>query len=169
MKAWCGFQQVMKFSFKARIYKVGINPCVKVPKRISNKLIATKGYIPVKGKIEDHFFQQTLVPVKNEGYRLYVNGPMLKGANLKLGQTAHFTIEQDTLERNRDHPMHMAFKGRLAEHDLLETFQQFTPSRQKEINRYLNNLKSEEALNKNIDKLIRALKGKGSSMLMPIK
>lgn len=159
----------MKFSFKARIYKVGINPCVKVPHRITDKLTSTKGYIPVKGTIEKHFFQQTLCPVKNEGYRLYVNGPMLKGAGLNPGDTAHFVIEQDTPERNQNHPMPKNFKKQLQEHRLLEMFQQLTPSRQKEINRYLNNLKSEASLNHNINKLVNALQGKGSSLLLRTK
>lgn len=42
----------MKFSFTATIYKVGINPCVDVPLRITTKMTATKGYIPVKGKLK---------------------------------------------------------------------------------------------------------------------
>jgi hypothetical protein len=159
----------MKFSFKAKIYIVGINPCVKVPLRISNKLKATKGYIPIKGKIEKHFFQQTLCPVKGEGYRLYVNGPMLKGAAVKAGQTVNFTIEQDTLERNKNVPMPKGFKKKLEEHDLLTMFQKLTSSRQKEINRYLNNLKTEETLTKNINKMINVLKGKDTSPLFRMK
>jgi len=159
----------MKFSFKARIYKVGINPCVKVPWRITDKLTATKGYIPIKGTIGKHFFQQTLCPVKNQGYRLYVNGPMLKGSGLEVADTAHFIIEQDTLERNLDHPMPKGFKKQLKEHGLLKIFQQLAPSRQKEINRYLNNLKTEESLTRNINKLINALQGKESSLLLGTK
>jgi hypothetical protein len=156
----------MKFAFKAKIYKAGINPCVKVPLEITAKLKATKGYIPVKGKIQNHFFQQTLCPIKNEGYRLYVNGQMLKGADVKVGQTVNFIIEQDTLERNKNVPMSKEFKKKLEEHDLLAMFQQLSPSRQKEINRYLNNLKTEEALTKNIDKMINVLKGKATSPLL---
>ena len=156
----------MKFSFKAKIYTVGINPCVRVPARITDKLKATKGYIPVKGMIGNHFFQQTLCPVKNEPYRLYVNGPMLKGSGLMPGQTAQFIIEQDTLERNKNHPMPKAFKIKLEEHSLLGMFQQLSPSRQKEINRYLNNLKTKESLDRNIEKMINVLKGKSTSPLL---
>ena len=152
----------MKHSFKAKIYKVGINPCVKVPNRITDKLTATKGYIPVKGTIDGHLFQQTLCPVKGEGYRLYVNGLMLKGAQLKVGNTAHFIIEQDTLERNKNHPMPKGFKKKLEEHGLLKMFQQLS-------NRYLNNLKSEEALAKNINKMVDVLKGKDTSPLYRTK
>jgi hypothetical protein len=49
----------------------------------------------VKGQIGKHFFTQTLCPVKNAAYRLYVNGPMLKGSNTEVGDTVKFTIEQN--------------------------------------------------------------------------
>jgi hypothetical protein len=159
----------MSFSFKAKIYKVGINPCVKVPSRISSALKATKGYIPVKGTINGHFFQQTLVPVKKEGYRLYVNGPMMKGAEVVLGDTASFIVEQDTLERNKNVPMPKQLKKELEKNKLLPVFEQLAPFRKKEICRYLNNLKTEETLLKNIEKVINVLKGKGSSPLFRLK
>ena len=159
----------MKFPFKTKIYKVGINPCVNVPLAITAKLTATKGYIPIKGAIQGFFFQQTLCPIKNEEYRLYVNGLMMKGGNIKMGQTAHFEIEQDILERNKNVSMHAAFKKKLEENKLLTTFEQLSPSRQKEVNRYLNNLKPGEALKKNIDKMIKVLKGKVTSPILRMK
>ena len=60
---WCFIK--MKFSFKAKIYKVGINPCVKVPLRITKTMTAKRGYIPVTGTIEGYAFRQTLCPVKD--------------------------------------------------------------------------------------------------------
>ena len=89
----------MKFRFKARIYKVGINPCVKVPRNVTDKMTPKRGYIPVKGEIDSHKFEQTLVAVKGEPYRLYVNGLMLKGSGARVGETAQFTIEQTTAKR----------------------------------------------------------------------
>ena len=156
----------MKFSFKAKIYKVGINPCVKVPSAITTKLVVTNGYISIKGTIQGFFFQQTLCPIKNEEYRLYVNGPMMKGGPVKMGQTVHFEIEQDSLERNKNIPMLPALKKALEENNLLTSFLALAPSRQKEVNRYLNNLKTPEAVTKNIDKMISVLKGKDSSPLL---
>lgn len=155
----------MKHSFKAKIYKVGINPCVKVPNTITAKLNVTKGYIPVKGTIQGYFFQQTLCPIKNEEFRLYVNGPMLKGGNIKVGQIANFLIEQDTLDRNKNVSIPEAFKKKLEENNLLAVFEQLAPFRQKEISRYLGNLKTEDAVAKNINKMIRVLQGKDSSPL----
>src|SRR5688572_23835759 len=130
----------MAFTFKAKIYKVGINPCVKVPLRITKTMKSEKGYIPVKGKIENHSFKQTLVPVKGEPYRLFVNGPMLKGANVTLGQTVRFSIVQNFSSRKREFPMVRGFKTELDKHNLFPAFKKLTPSRQKDILKYLNYL-----------------------------
>lgn len=149
----------MIFSFKAKIYKVGINPCVKVPFKISMNMTATKGYIPVKGTINDFPFVQTLCPVKNEPYRLYVNGLMLKGSGRKNGDTATFTIEQDFAPRNVEAlPMPKRFSRKLREEQLSVIFLTLTPGRRKEILRYLNYLKTIAALERNIDKVISMLR-----------
>ena len=139
------------------IYKAGINPCVKVPPEITGRMKPVKGYIPVKGTIEKHPFKQTLVPLKDDGFRLYVNGPMLKGAGVQAGDIARFTIEQDQSPRNRAVKMNPAFRKALVTNRLLNTFQALVPSRRKEILKYLNYLKTKEALERNIEKIIRNL------------
>lgn len=45
----------------------------------------------------------------------------------------------------------------------LKTFRGFSPSHQKELNRYLNHLKSPEALERNIDKVMRYLRESGAT------
>lgn len=157
----------MPFTFKAKIYKVGINPCVKVPARITNTMQPVKGYIPIKGKIENHSFKQTLVPVNGAPYRLFINGPMLKGANVKLGQTVRFVIEQNFQSRKREFPMLPAFKAELDKHELYLQFKKLTSHRQKEILKYLNYLKTEESLLRNIAKIIAQLKKKSTKVAIP--
>lgn len=157
----------MVFTFSAKIYKVGINPCVKVPVRITKTMTPVKGYIPVKGKIENHSFKQTLVPVIGAPYRLFVNGLMLKGAHVAVGQTVKFIIEQDFTSREKDNPMPEPLKQKLDKHRLHQVFKKLTPHRQKEILRYLNYLKSEEALMRNIDKVIAQLKSKNTKTAIP--
>ena len=154
----------MKFKFKAKIYKVGINPCVKVPRKITSNMVATKGYIPVKGKIQDHAFTQTLVPVKGDGYRLYVNGQMIKGADVCVGQVVNFEIEQAS-SKKKTPSMHKALKKRLVENKLLPAFNRLAPSRQKEILKYLSYIKTKETLIRNIEKVVRGLKGVEASSL----
>jgi len=159
----------MKFSFKAKIYKVGINPCVKVPARITKTMTTVKGYIPVKGTIEAHPFEQTLCPVKNDLYRLYVNGLMMKGADVKLGQTVNFTIEPTVKQRDSDIQIPPQLKKKLQENKLAKIFEALAPYRRKEILRYLNHIKTEETVLKNIDRLINVLQGKATSPLLRVK
>ena len=153
----------MKFSFRATIYKVGINPCVKVPKRITNELTASKGYIRITGKIDGHDFKQTLVPVKDAPYRLFVNGPMMKSAEVEVGDTASFVIEQDNDNKSRDVPMPRNFKARLVKDGVWEAYKSLTPYRQKEILKYLSFLKTEESISRNIEKVVQQLKEKNQS------
>lgn len=149
--------------FSAKIYKVGINPCVKVPYEITEKMKPVKGYIPVRGAIEKHDFTQTLVPVKNSNYRLYVNGPMLDGAHVNVGDVASFAIEQYARKKRENYPMNPALRKALAKDGLKKAFDALTEARKKDILKYLNSLKTGgEALQKNIDKVIGSLKKKTS-------
>jgi hypothetical protein len=159
----------MLFSFKAKIYKIGINPCVQVPEKIFSQLKATKGYISVKGTINKHPFIQTLCPVKKEGYRLYVNGQMLKGSSLEVGETATFIIEQDHTDRSKKYTLSADFRKKLRQNKLLSAFNKLAPSRQKEIIRYIDHLKTEVSKQKNIDRIIDAMKGKTTSPLVRVK
>ena len=147
------------FRFKAKIYKVGINPCVKVPPRITDKLVAVKGYISVKGTINKHAFHQTLTPVKNDHHRLYVNIPMLKGGSAAVGDTASFTLMQDVKRKATTFAVPKQLAAALKANGVLAPFKALTPSRRNEINKYISRLRSEEALARNIGKVIDQLKG----------
>ena len=159
----------MAFTFKAIIYKVGINPVVDVPARITGKLIATKGYIPVKGNINSFPFHQTLCPVKDAPYRLYVNGAMMKGGHVDVGDKAHLTIEQDEQPPKDEIRMPDFLLSRLNKEKLLEVFEKQAPSRKKEVYRYLLGLKTADARQRNLDKLIVNLKRDGSGTPWIIK
>lgn len=149
----------MKFSFKAKIYKVGINPCVKVPLRITKTMTAKRGYIPVTGTIEGYAFRQTLCPVKDSPYRLYVNGLMLKGSGMSLGRTPNFVIEQDhSAQPREDSRITPDFKNKLTAAKAVDAFKKLSPARQKEIIRYLYYLKTAEAKARNVIKVIQQLK-----------
>ena len=56
-------------------------------------MIADKGYINIKGQINNFDFAKTLVPVKNAPYRLFINLKMMKGGKIALGEVAIFDIE----------------------------------------------------------------------------
>lgn len=153
--------------FKAKIYKVGINPCVEVPPSVTAKMKPVKGYIPVTGKINGFEFRQTLCPIKDAPYRLYVNFIMLKGGEAKLGDTASFSLKQDFTERKKMYPMAPALKKELTAQGLTKQFNALSEVRQKDILKYLSFVKTEETMKKNVDKVIAQLKQSITNVRIP--
>jgi len=150
----------MKFS--AKVYKIGINPYVLLPPVILKKLFVDagkeKGSIPVKLVINERIFIQNLVKYSGK-WRLYLNTPMRKTAGKDVGDIIEIDIEFDNWERII--PIHskleIAFKQNK---QAKKAFDNLPPSRQKEILRYINFLKTEESVDRNIKRVINFLSGK---------
>lgn len=157
------FNFVAMKRFTAIIHIIGVNPFVLIPENVLNHIFKTakkiKGPIPVKGTINTKPFIQTLVRYSGE-WRLYVNGPMLKTASAKVGDRVAIELAYDPAERVV--PMHPKFKRALNDNQAAKkTFDSLAPSRQKEIVRYIANLKTEESVQKNITRAIAFLTGTG--------
>lgn len=149
------------------IYKIGINPVVDPPDRVLEAIFEqagkSKGPIPVRGKLNGSEFIQTLVKYQG-AWRLYVNGPMLKDSGLVVGDRAKIEIEFDP--RPRDVPAPPKFAAALKKDKLAKlAFEELSPSRQKEILRYLSFLKTDAALKTNIDRTLRHLRGERAEAL----
>ncbi|MEP6844443.1 MAG: YdeI/OmpD-associated family protein [Panacibacter sp.] len=149
-------------SFKARIYIIGINPYVIPPFAVLRKLFAEagkdKGPIPVQGKLNGHPYIQTLVKYSGK-WRLYLNTPMRQAADLEVGDKAVVEIEYDPAPRTME--MHPKLKAALKQNKQAKTvFDQLSPYRQKEIIRYINHLKTEATINKNVLRAINFLLSK---------
>jgi Domain of unknown function (DUF1905)/Bacteriocin-protection, YdeI or OmpD-Associated len=157
----------MKHTFNAKIYKTGINWCVDVPINITENMLADKGYITIKGQINDFDFTKTLVPVKNAPYRLFVNLKMMKGAKTELGKEATFEIEQDTEKKINEYPIPILLVKILQENNLTTAFENLTASRKKDILKYLSYVKTNETLVKNIEKLLLQLKNNEKNVRIP--
>ena len=157
----------MKHYFEAKIYKIGINWAVDVPADITAQLKPEKGYIRIKGQINDFDFIQTLVPVKNGPYRLFVNLMMMKGGKTALGEVASFNIEQNFMRIEKMYEMPKMLEKALNEHQVLENFNQLSASRIKDILKYLSYVKTEETIKKNIDKVIFQLKNNVANTRIP--
>ena len=155
------------YNFKAKIYKVGINCCVDVSSEITSKMTVNKGFIKIKGTINDFAFKKRLVPVKNKPYRLFVNIIMLKGGQTEVGHTANFSITQDFEIIKKDYPVPISLTKSLKEQKLLADFNNLSDAKRKELLKYLNNIKTEETLQKNIDKLATQLKNKEKNVRVP--
>lgn len=157
----------MDYQFKAKIYKIGINWAVDVPQSIVQEMIPEKGYIRIKGQINDFNFIQTLVPIKNASYRLFVNQIMMKGGKTALGETAVFTIAQNHTLVDKIYPMPQILSAALTKNSLHDQFNELSPSRRKDVFKYLSYLKNEETIQKNIDKLIVQLRNKDKNARIP--
>ena len=157
----------MKHHFKAKIYQIGINWAVDVPRSITDQMKLEKGYIRIKGQLNDFNFIQTLVPVKNAPYRLFVNFIMMKGGKTALGEVADFKIEQNFTVVDQMYEMPELLADFLAQHQLQAQFDQLSPFRKKDILKYLSYVKTEETMIKNIDKVISQLKNKDKDVRIP--
>src|SRR6188508_528717 len=149
-------------SFSSKIQIIGVNPYVLLPsallKHIFQKAGKDKGAIPVQIKIGGKNFIQNLVKYSGK-WRLYLNGPMRKAAGKDVGDTIEIQIDLDIKPRTT--PIHPKLKKAFKENPTAKKiFEKLSPSRQKEILRYINFLKSEESIEKNVQRAIAHLKGK---------
>lgn len=147
--------------FKARLEIIGINPFVFLPEEILNEIFEKSGKnkspIPVKGFVNDVEFTQNLMKYLGK-WRLYINLKMLKNSPKRIGEMLDISIEFDNaLRTNIIHPdLEKAINENPA---ALKNFENLTLSRRSELIRYINNLKTETAIQKNIAKIISYLKG----------
>lgn len=151
---------IMK-SFSAKIQIIGINPYVSLPspvlKYLFQKAGKDKGAIPVQLKIAGKDFIQNLVKYSGK-WRLYLNGPMRNVAGKDVGDTIDIQIDFDAKPRTT--PVHPKLKKAFKENpDVKKAFEKLSSYRQKEILRYINSLKSEESVDKNVRRAIAHLTG----------
>jgi hypothetical protein len=85
--------------FVARIYKVGINRCVDVPKDFVSAT-EKRGYIPVSGSADGISFRSTLLPGLNQMYRLFLHSRIWKNVGLDAGDVIEITLERDQESRD---------------------------------------------------------------------
>lgn len=149
-------------TFSAKVLKIGINPYVLVPATVLKTLFEQAGKdkspVPIKGTLNGKPFIQHLVKYSGR-WRLYLNTPMRKAAGIDVGDMATVYIEFDPEPRTIE--MHPKLKQALEKNKKANAiFIKLTPSYQKEIIRYINNLKTELSVEKNIARAIQHLLGK---------
>ncbi len=149
--------------FRAEIEIIGINPFVFVPNDILQEIFRQaskdKGHIPINGTINDKPYKQTLVKYSGE-WRLYINTSMLKNSPKLIGETIEITVGFDS--RNREIDLPHSFLNALTENEEAKTvFDNLPASRKLEIVRYLANLKTEVSREKNVERAVNFLLGKG--------
>ena len=150
--------------FKANLNSIGINPFVFVPEVILSEIFKAaerdKSPIPVQGEVNGKPFTQTLVKYKG-AWRLYINTEMLKDSPQRIGEEIEICIGFDAKDRSiAPHPK--LVKALNENLDAKEVFDGLSPSRQKEIVKYISFLKTEESIDKNVKRAIGFLRGENS-------
>jgi hypothetical protein len=144
---------VPEFLSKVRI--VGVNPYIDLG-TAQNKLITKKRFVPVVAKLNKHAFLANLVPLGKGKFRLYLHGIIRKKTNVEVGDTVTISLKEDTKPRTEN--ILELLSAELKNDALMKTnWDKLSPSRQKEICRYLNNLKTQQSMEKNISKVVRML------------
>lgn len=148
-------------SFTATLDLIGINPFVFIPEEVLKTIFEDAGKnkspIPVKGTINGKSFQQNLMKYLGE-WRLYVNLIMLENSSKRIGEVIEVMVEYDAADRNIT--IHPLLEQAISESPLAAVnFEKLIPSRKKELIRYINNLKTEVSIERNIEKIIRHLHG----------
>lgn len=103
-----------------------------------------------------------MMPVGNGDFYLYLHGDVREASDTKVGDTVKVEITFDENYRNGPmHPMPEWFESALAQNaKAKKSWDTLIPSRQKEIIRYFSWLKSDAAIERNLQKAIRVLSGK---------
>ena len=122
--------------------------------------------IPPTKQINRFEFTKTLMPVNNKPHRLFVNQAMMKGGKTALGEIATFEIEQDNEKADKEYPTPLILTEQLKKEQLTTAPDSLTASK-KDILKYMNYIKTEETLLKNITKLITQLKNKEKHIRIP--
>jgi hypothetical protein len=154
-------------AFMATIRLLGINPYVAVPAAERRALFAAagrdKGPIPVRGRIDQVPFRQTFVKYQG-AWRLYLNTPVRRAAGKDVGDRVAVELEYDPVARREPLPaaLRQAFAGQVRART---AYKKLPLSRQKEICRYLNGLKTEQSRTRNVQLVLQYLSGEASSQV----
>ena len=156
----------MKFiTFYSIIKILKINPYITVSASCAKSI--KEGWrkpIPVLIKINgkpDKYWLINLIPTGKGSFYLYLHGKVRKESNTKVGDRVHVEILFDSKYRGGpSSPIPRWFQIELNKNGKAnESWNKLTPSRKKEIIRYLLMLKSDEARKRNLVQAINVLSG----------
>jgi hypothetical protein len=151
--------------FNSEILIKGINPYVLVSKeQASNLKTNWHRPMPVRVKVNnkpDSAWHINMMPTGSGDFYLYLHSDVRQASQTKLGDIVTVELSFDEAYRNGPiHDMLPPFQTSLESNpNALENWNNLSPSRQKEVLRYFASLKSEEAIERNIKKVLFVLSG----------
>jgi hypothetical protein len=151
--------------FKADILINGVNPYVMINSEQASLLKENwRRPMPVFVKVNnkpDDGWRINMMPVGDGRFYLYLDGNARKASQSKVGDTVNVTVEFDALYRSGPvHAIPQLLQDALdRDSDIQARWEKLSPSRQKEVLRYLDKIKSEEIKIKNTERMINILLG----------
>jgi hypothetical protein len=157
---------MQSFKFSAEIQIQGINPYVLVRKDQAEQI--KKDWhkpMPVCIRVNEKpekAWHINMMPVGNGSFYLYLPGSVRKASDSKVGDVVSVEIYFDKAYKNGpQHPLPPWFKGALDKNKVAkQAWEVLMPSRKKEILRYFATLKSREAKERNLERVLHVLSGK---------
>ena len=152
--------------FTAKIKIQGINPYVLVSaKRAADLKSGWRKPMPVRARINGKPktpWRINMMPAGNGGFYLYLHGDVREASGTKVGDSVNVELRFDPTYRGGPaHPIPAALDAELRKNPNAKTaWDALTPSRRKEVLRYLANLKTPEARARNLARVMRVLSGK---------
>lgn len=141
-----------RIRFVATIHKIGINPYVDVPIRVS-KALGKTGYVPVRVTVNDHAFRAGFVSLGGSRHRLYINGAMRNAAHVGVGDRITVTVAHDAGPRGQ--PVPAKLQDAFAKDQWAKgVWDALPPSKRNEILSYVNFLKRPETVDRIIAKIL---------------
>jgi hypothetical protein len=157
--------------FRSVIKINGVNPYVLVSaKRAARLRKSWRKPMPVLVRVNgkpEKAWRINLMPTGDGSFYLYLHGDVRKASRTKLGDTVNVELEFDDAYKNGPlHPMPSWFEEALNRNPAAhQAWEKLIPSRKKEMLRYLSQLKSPEAQERNLKPAIHVLAG-GKSRFM---
>ena len=158
-------------SFTATMRILGINPYVLVTAEQAKALKpGWRKPMPVLVQVNnkpDKPWHINMMPVGSGDFYLYLSNDVRQASGTKVGDQVSITLWFDTEYKNGPmHEMPTQFRERLeASSVAARHWEELPPGRQKEVLRYLAGLKSDAALQRNIERAMRALSSDGERFM----
>lgn len=152
--------------FDATMKITGVNPYVLVSAARARAIKpAWRKPMPVLVRVNGHPkkapWRINMMPRGDGSFYLYLAGVVREASKTGVGDRVSVEVEFDQKYRGGPAPMPTWFRSALAKNAAARTgWNARTPSRQKEILRYLMNIKSPDVRSRNVEKAMRLLAGK---------
>jgi hypothetical protein len=144
------------YIFAGRIYKVGIIRFVDVPAAVSKELARGVTNLPVRGTVEGVPLRTTLVSRRNRCHRVAIHGDIRKKLRVDAGAIVEIALERDEESREPVLPPTLLVMLRHSPH-AQSVFKGMTTALRRQIVRNITSVKSQEALERRVGKVVRRL------------